>query len=165
MRALTLTSDLVCRPISGDFPRVKSLRDPNVKMSKSDVNTKSRIELTDAHDVIRVKVQKAFSDTTPHVTYDPETRPGISNLLDIHAALTGKTVEEIVKESDGLDTKEYKAVLADVMETRIAPIREEMKRLEEDRGFVEEVLRTGAETANEIAAGTHREVMEAVGFR
>ena len=66
-------------------------------MSKSDKNLKSRIELTDTADSIQLKIQKAVTDFTPSISYDPETRPGVSNLVEIHAAVTGRTPQEVVE--------------------------------------------------------------------
>ena len=73
-------------------------------MSKSCTDIKSRIDLTDGPDVILNKIKKSITDFTSEVTYEPEKRPGVANLINIHSMLTGKSPEEICKEAEGLDT-------------------------------------------------------------
>ncbi|KAF5269312.1 hypothetical protein FQR65_LT02613 [Abscondita terminalis] len=87
--------------------KIKSLRDPLKKMSKSDSDPKSRICLTDNADDIMKKIKKSVTDCTSKITFDPENRPGVSNLIRIHSALTGKGVEDIEKDAEGLDTLKY----------------------------------------------------------
>lgn len=84
--------------------RIKSLRDPTKKMSKSHNDSKSRINLLDEPDVLLEKMKKAITDFTSEVTYEPDNRPGVSNLINIHSLFTGKTPEEICKEAIGLNT-------------------------------------------------------------
>ena len=134
-------------------------------MSKSDVNPKSRIELTDTADSIHEKIKKAVTDTTPSISYDPEARPGVSNLVEIYAAVTGRTPQEVVATAEGWDTVQFKEHLAAVVNERIAPIREEFTRLQTDKGHVENVLNSGAEKARAIASETYAQVLEVVGFR
>lgn len=81
-----------------------SLRNPQLKMSKSSPDVKSRINLLDKSDVIISKIKKAVTDLTSEVTFEPEKRPGISNLLLIHSLLTGKSTHEICKEVENLNT-------------------------------------------------------------
>lgn len=87
--------------------RIKSLRDPTKKMSKSNPDPKSRLDILDEPDVLRMKVKKAVTDCTPKVTYEPEKRPGVSNLVIIHSMLTGKSPSEICSEVESLDTGKY----------------------------------------------------------
>ncbi|XP_064628700.1 tryptophan--tRNA ligase, mitochondrial-like [Lineus longissimus] len=145
--------------------RIKSLRDPKVKMSKSDRNKKSCIKLTDSPDEIFEKIKKAQTDFISTVTYDPETRPGVSNLLDIHSAFTGKTPEEICEENCLVDTGAYKKILADVVIAKLRPIREQYLRLKSDCRYVEDVLKTGADKARSIAEKTSKEVKELIGLK
>lgn len=81
-----------------------SLRNPQLKMSKSSPDVKSRINLLDESDVIISKIKRAVTDLTSEVTFEPETRPGISNLLLIHSLVTGKSIAEICKEVESLNT-------------------------------------------------------------
>lgn len=84
--------------------RVKSLRDPTKKMSKSDPDTKSCILLTDTPDVIREKVKKSITDFTSEVTYEPEKRLGVSNLITIHSLVSDLIPEEICEINQFIDT-------------------------------------------------------------
>lgn len=84
--------------------RIKSLRDPTKKMSKSDPDPKSCVMITDAPDVIIEKVKKSITDFTSEVTFEPETRLGVTNLLTIHSLISGKSIEAICEESKELNT-------------------------------------------------------------
>lgn len=84
--------------------RIRSLRDPLKKQSKSDPNDKSRITLRDTPDAIRKKIKRAITDFTSEVTYDVEQRPGVSNLIGIHALTKNTTPEEICAQAKGIDT-------------------------------------------------------------
>lgn len=87
--------------------RIKSLRDPLKKMSKSEKDSKSRLDLLDEPDVLLEKIKKAVTDCTSKVTYEPETRPGVSNLVIIHSMLSGKSEDQICSEVEELDTGKY----------------------------------------------------------
>lgn len=93
-------------PMIADDPssRIKSLRDPSKKQSKSDPNTKSRITLRDTPDEVLLKIKKAVTDFTSEVTFDPDKRPGVSNLITMHSLVANKTPEEICEQVKGLDT-------------------------------------------------------------
>ncbi|PNF20689.1 Tryptophan--tRNA ligase, mitochondrial [Cryptotermes secundus] len=84
--------------------RLKSLRDPSKKMSKSEQDPKSRIEITDTPDDILEKCKKALTDFTSEITFDPEKRPGVANLITIHSLFTGLDPAEICEQNIGLDT-------------------------------------------------------------
>lgn len=86
---------------------IKDLRQPTLKMSKSANTDKSKLNLTDSPDVMLSKIRKALTDCTSEVTYAPETRPGVSNLVAIHCAVTAKTPEEVCEEVSGLNTDMY----------------------------------------------------------
>ena len=133
-------------------------------MSKSDTDANSRIELTDSDDAIRRKLKKAVSDFSSHISYEPETRPGVSNLINIHAAFSGRLPEEIVEDSLHFDTLAYKALVADIIIDKMAPIREEIVRLRADRCHLDGVIRAGAERAEAIATDTYDAVKRLVGF-
>lgn len=96
----------MCQPMVAEdaSSRIKSLRDPSKKMSKSDPDTKSCVMITDKPDVIVEKIKKAITDCKSEVTYEPETRPGVTNLLTIHSMVSGKSIEQICREAEGLDT-------------------------------------------------------------
>lgn len=144
--------------------RIKSLRDPSKKMSKSDTDCKSRLDLTDNSDVLLEKIKKAVTDNTSQVTYDPETRPGVSNLIAIHSLLTDKSPEEICKDAQDLDTGKYKLVLADVVIEKLKPIREEISRLLKEPLYLDEVLKIGSEKATDLAIDCYVDVKDKIGF-
>ncbi|KAF7709359.1 hypothetical protein HF521_016209 [Silurus meridionalis] len=144
--------------------KVKSLRDPSFKMSKSDPQKLATIFLTDTPDDIVFKIRRAVTDFTSKVTFDPVGRPGVANLVSIHAAVSGQTVEDVVTLAKGLDTCQYKAVVADAVVQRLEPIRQEIQRLKADRSHLESVLATGAEKARSLAAPMMQEVRKRVGF-
>ncbi|XP_062985007.1 tryptophan--tRNA ligase, mitochondrial [Elgaria multicarinata webbii] len=144
--------------------KVRSLRDPTSKMSKSDPQNLATVGITDTPDEIKLKFRKAVTDFTSEVTYDPDHRPGVSNLVAIHSAITGLSKEEVVHQSIGLDTARYKLVVAEAVIEKLAPIRNEFKRLRADRSYLEKVLWTGAEKAKELAAPVYWEVKRLVGL-
>lgn len=153
-----------CRSLPGNFRRIKSLRDPTSKMSKSEPDIKSRIELTDSPDEIRMKFRKAVTDMQSAVTFDPETRPGVSNLVEICSAVTEKPVDEVVQGATHADTLAFKSVVAEAVIERLRPIREEVSRLKADRGHLVEVLKEGQERARDIASKNYSDVKRLIGM-
>ncbi|XP_015917495.2 tryptophan--tRNA ligase, mitochondrial [Parasteatoda tepidariorum] len=144
--------------------RVKGLREPDKKMSKSDKNFKNRIDLTDSPDIITKRIKEALTDFTSGVTYDMEKRPGVGNLILVHSLCSGKSFEEICKDSESLDTGQYKLVVAEAVIEHLKPIQEQIKRIMSDRGYIERILKTGSERAIEIASKTMNEVKTSVGL-
>ncbi|CAN2387712.1 Tryptophanyl tRNA synthetase 2 [Pristimantis euphronides] len=151
--------------LMGDSKKILSLRDPLVKMSKSDPQQLATLRLTDTPDEIMLKFRKSVTDCTSEVTYDPESRPGVSNLVAIHSAVTGLSPEEVVQQSYGLDTAQFKVVVAEAVISKLTPIREEIHRLKEDRGFLTEVLTRGTCGARELATPVYDMVCKRVGLR
>ncbi|KAI7809110.1 tryptophan--tRNA ligase, mitochondrial [Triplophysa rosa] len=144
--------------------KVKSLRDPSSKMSKSDPQRLATVFLTDTPDDIVLKIRRAVTDFNSKVTYEPESRPGVSNLVAVHVAVSGQSVEEVVRLADGLDTGQYKNVVAEAVVQKLEPIRQEIQRLRADRGYLESLLAEGAEKARCLAAPVMMEVRKRVGF-
>ncbi|XP_030642994.1 tryptophan--tRNA ligase, mitochondrial [Chanos chanos] len=144
--------------------KVKSLRDPSSKMSKSDPQKLATVFLTDTPEDIAFKIRRAVTDFTSEVTFDPEGRPGVSNLVSVHAAVSGQSVEEVVRLARGLDTGQYKTLVAEAVVQKLEPIRLEIQRLRADRGHLESLLTQGAERARALAAPVLREVRQRVGF-
>lgn len=99
----------ICHGIIADDPscRIKSLRDPTKKMSKSDPDEKSRILLTDRPEQIMGKFKKSVTDFTSAVNYDPKTRLGVSNLISIHSLMSGNSIEQIINDASDLETGKY----------------------------------------------------------
>ncbi|XP_074963863.1 tryptophan--tRNA ligase, mitochondrial isoform X1 [Phalacrocorax aristotelis] len=155
----------VPKAILSTTKKIKSLRDPTVKMSKSDPQKLATVNIADSPDEIVLKFRKAVTDFTSEVTYDPASRPGVSNLVSIHAAVTGLSIKEVLHQSAGLDTAHYKIVVAESVIQKFAPIRNEIKKLQEDTSYLIKVLEDGAEKAKELAAPIYQEVRRLVGFQ
>ncbi|KAH3735325.1 hypothetical protein DPMN_041790 [Dreissena polymorpha] len=136
-------------------------------MSKSDNNAASRIDLTDSSSTVRDKIAKAVTDAvSKDITFDPELRPGISNLIDICSALTGKSSEDIVKltQDKGMDKKTFKEFVTETVNESIQPISSEMQRILSDRGHLRSILKQGQERASVLAEETIKQVKTLVGL-
>lgn len=142
------------KPLLGEVHRVMSLRNPLQKMSKSDNQELSRINLSDTPDQIRNKIRKSVTDCVSNITYDPDTRPGISNLISIYSAITGATHQEVVDLFIGKQSVDLKDALVDIVTDHLKPIRETLMRMEDDLGYVETVLDEGARKAELQATET-----------
>ncbi|XP_011487509.1 tryptophan--tRNA ligase, mitochondrial [Oryzias latipes] len=152
------------RTLLSSTRKVKSLRDPSAKMSKSDPQTMATITITDSPEDIALKIRRAVTDFTSEVTFDPETRPGVSNLVMIHAAMAAISVEEALSQARGLDTGAYKKLVSDAVVQRLTPIRHEIGKLRSDRAYLEGLLAQGRKKARELAAPVLAEVRHRVGF-
>jgi len=152
--------------IFGAATRVMSLRDGTKKMSKSEASDQSRINLTDGPDAVAQKIKRAKTDPAnlPEDIKGLEGRPEAENLLGIYAALTDKTLEQAVAEFAGQQFSAFKPKLADVAVSVMGPIGTEMKRLMADPGYVDGILKRGAERANAIAQPNLKQVFDIVGF-
>jgi len=141
------------------------LRNPAVKMSKSDVDRLSSILLTDSADIVCEKVRKAVTDMNPVITYDVCGRPGVSNLIDIASAFTNMTVDEVCQSSRQFDTVAFKNFVADVVIERLKPIGDEITRLLSDVAYLSKVIGDGNERAAVIANDTYSDVSRLIGFQ
>ena len=152
--------------ILGPATRVMSLRDGSKKMSKSDPSEMARINMTDDADTLAKKIRKAKTDPEPLPSEAAglEGRPEAKNLITIFAALTDSTVDAVLAEHGGTQFSGFKQSLTDVVVTKLAPITEEMARLNNDNAYIDAVLAKGAERANAIAQPILRDVKETVGF-
>lgn len=142
--------------IEGPAPRVMSLRDGTKKMSKSDPSDLSRINLTDDADSIAKKIRKAKTDPQP-LPLDVEGlggRPEADNLVTIYAALAECTREAVMADFGGRQFSDFKPALADLAVEKLAPIAGEMRRISDDRAYVDSVLREGGERAQAMAEQT-----------
>ena len=144
--------------------RVMSLNAPDTKMSKS--IPEGCVFLMEKPEDIQRKFKRAITDSdTEHcVRFDPERKPGVSNLMNIYAAVTGKTMETIEAEFDGQGYGQFKPAVGDAVVECLRPIREEAQRLLADKAYLESVYRAGAEKASYVANKTLRKVYKKVGF-
>ncbi len=150
--------------IEGEATRVMSLRDGTAKMSKSDPSDNSRINLTDDRDTIARKFRKAKTDSEPGVTFDQEARPEAANLLNIYAALSGQSRQQVCDDFASAQFSDFKKALTELAVEVLGPIGEEMARLMADPSHVDAVLRDGAERARAIAEPIQEEVEAIMGF-
>lgn len=146
--------------------RIMNLVDPKSKMSKSDDTNTGRVLLMDDPAVIMKQFKRAItdSDTERCVRYAPEEKPGVANLMQIYAATTGKSFDEIEKEFDGQGYGRFKPAVGEAVVEMLRPIQEEARRIMADKAYLEGVYRSGAEKAAYIAEKTLRKVYKKVGF-
>ena len=152
--------------IFGPATRVMSLRDGTKKMSKSDVSDYSRINLADEADAIALKIRKAKTDpeVLPATPEGLAGRPEAANLLGIYAALSDSDIGAACARFAGQTFAAFKAELAELAAETLGRIGAEMRRLDGDPGYIEALLRDGAERAEALAEPVVREVYDAVGF-
>ncbi len=148
----------------GDVRRVMSLRNPLQKMSKSDNQELSTLDLSDSPDLIMKKIQKAVTDCDGTVTFDPEHRPGVSNLVTIYGAMSGLSHDEVCRRFGSKQTVDFKKSLGELLVEGLAPIRKKMEELEQQPEYVEEVLRDGAERAASMAEENLVQIKEKMGI-
>jgi tryptophanyl-tRNA synthetase len=152
--------------IFGAAARVMSLRDGTKKMSKSDSSDYSRINMTDDAETIALKIRKAKTDPQPlpETIAAAEARPEADNLLGIYAALADMPRAEAVARYAGKNFSDFKRDLADLSAEVLGKIGGEMRRLQNDQGYIDGVLRRGTERASAIAGPVLREVFDIMGL-
>jgi tryptophanyl-tRNA synthetase len=150
----------------GPGARIMSLRDGLAKMSKSDPSDNSRINLTDDADAIASKIKKAKSDADvlPEAEDGLAERPEAKNLVGIYATLAGISAQDVLNEFGGKGFGAFKPALADVVVGKMAPISETLRRLLNDTGEIDRVLRLGAERARQVSAPVVEETKRIVGL-
>ncbi len=144
--------------------RIYGLSTPDSKMSKS--IPEGCVFLMDSPDDIRRKFKRAItdSDTENPVRYDKANKPGVANLMNIYSTVTGKSFEEIEKEFAGQGYGVFKPAVADAVIEKLTPIREEATRLLQDKAYLNQVYKEGAEHAAYVANRTLSKVYKKVGF-
>ncbi|HEX6967504.1 MAG TPA: tryptophan--tRNA ligase [Micromonosporaceae bacterium] len=142
--------------------RVMHLADPTVKMSKSSRSDAGRIGLLDSPDAIRQKVMRAVTDSADDVVYQPDTRPGVANLLEILGACVGRSPAALADDFPSYAT--LKQAVVEAVVTTLRPIQERYVELARDPGHVRRVLADGADRARERAADTVRRAKQAIGL-
>ncbi len=152
--------------IQKEFSRIMSLKDPSKKMSKSELSDLSRINLTDDKDKIINKIKKAKTDPLPMPKNinEIEGRHEVQNLLGIYTSLNNSTLETSIKKFAGKNFSEFKHELSELLVHKIIPISEEIKKLLNDRSYLDSILLDGVEKANKIASKKIIKIKEIVGF-
>jgi len=144
--------------------RIMGLQDPTSKMSKSATNLNDVIFLEDEPEVIMKKFKKAVTDSENIVKFDPENKPGVSNLMQIYSAITSKTMEEIEKEFEGSGYGNFKVKVAEVVINKLEPIQKKYKEILENPEYLKEIYTRGAENARKLASKTLNDVKERIGI-
>ncbi|MBO4326551.1 MAG: tryptophan--tRNA ligase [Clostridia bacterium] len=144
--------------------RIMSLQDPDKKMSKSDTNASNYVLIVEDPASVMKKFKKAVTDSEAEVRYDEENKPGVSNLINIYAAVTEKTVTDVEKEFAGARYGEFKTAVGQAVVDALTPVREKYEDLMLDKAYLEKVLKEGREKASAIASVTLKDVYEKVGF-
>ncbi|MCE8007266.1 tryptophan--tRNA ligase [Aestuariivita sp.] len=152
--------------IEGAATRVMSLRDGSKKMSKSDPSDMSRINMTDDADTIAKKIRKAKTDpeALPSEPEGLDDRPEACNLVNIYAALSDQSVDQVLSEMGGKQFGEFKPLLADLAVAKLSPISSEMARLMADPAEIDLILSRGAQRAREITRPILRQTYDIVGM-
>lgn len=146
--------------------KVMSLQEPTKKMSKSDENPKAYISLLDDFSVIANKIKSAVTDSEGVIEYRPddEAKAGINNLLTIMAAVTKSSEEKVAKDFCGKGYGDFKKAVAEAVVEEIRPIRKRYDELSNSKDYLENICKTGSETANKIAYKTLCKVYKKLGF-
>jgi tryptophanyl-tRNA synthetase len=152
--------------IQKEFSRIMSLKDGSKKMSKSELSDLSRINLKDDSDLIINKIKKAKTDPLPipNSTKDLDERLEVKNLLGIYSSLTNSTMEKSVETFAGKNFSEFKEKLSEVLVDRIQPITIEIKKLLNDKSYLDKTLLEGVERADKIASQKIKRIKEILGF-
>ena len=152
--------------IKKNFSRIMSLKDGLKKMSKSEISDQSRINLTDEKDKIISKIKRAKTNPLPipHSIEELDSRPEAKNLIGIYSSLSGLTLENSLKEFSGKNFSDFKEKLSEVLIDKIIPISIEIKKLLNDKNYLDKILYEGSRKASEIASKKIKKIHEIVGF-
>jgi tryptophanyl-tRNA synthetase len=150
--------------IARDTAKITDLQDPTAKMSKSASSPNGIIELLEEPSRSAKKIKSAVTDTGREILYDEVNKPGISNLLTIYAALTGRTIDELLEQYDGHGYGDLKKDLAEIVVEFVKPIQERTRAYLEDPGYLDKVLAVGADKARAVSAVTLGAAFQNVGF-
>jgi tryptophanyl-tRNA synthetase len=144
--------------------KINDLQDPTAKMSKSAASNSGVIDILDPTDVNVKKIKSAVTDAGKEVRFDEKEKPGISNLLTIHSALSGRAISDIENEFVGKGYGDFKGAVAEVVTTYFAPVRKKTQDLLADEKALLEILRAGSDKARAVAATTLTKVYDALGL-
>lgn len=143
--------------------KVMSLQDPSKKMSKSDENPNGSIYLMDDPDTVLRKCKRAVTDSDSEIRYS-EDKPGVSNLIEIYSACTGKSIEESEKEFDGKGYGEFKPAVAEAVNAILEPMHKEFERILKDKAYLDGIIKENDDKARYFANKTLRKVRKKIGF-
>ena len=142
--------------------KIMSLQEPDKKMSKSDENPNAFIALMDPPDVVRAKIRRAVTDSDGVIRYDPENKPGVSNLLSIYGAIKGISPEAAEKDFTGMGYGALKEGVTESVLSVLVPLQEKYNEIRSNKPFLNEVMAQGSEkaayTANRVLAKVHKKI-------
>lgn len=144
--------------------KIYDLQSPGAKMSKSQLSPQGRIDILDDPKTLSKKIKSAVTDDGREIAFDPDSKPGVSNLLTIYSSLTSRSIESIVADYEGKMYGHLKVDLAEVVVETLTQVRERTNELLEDRAQLQKILDEGAARASEVAESTLRSVYDKVGF-
>ena len=144
--------------------KINDLQDPTAKMSKSASSMAGVIELLDAPEVTLKKFKSSVTDNGKEVKFDEKLKPGISNLLSIYSALSGKSISDLESEFSGKGYGDFKAAVAEVVIAKLEPIRKRTNELMDDPAELSRVLNNGSQKASEVANTTLKAAYSAIGL-
>ena len=147
-----------------DAAKIYDLQEPSAKMSKSSSSAGGIIDLLDDPKVSAKKIRSAVTDTGREIVYDPERKPGVSNLLVIYSALAGRPMSELTAEFDGKGYGDLKKAVGEALVEFVTPIQERVRTYLEDPAELDKILRRGAERAREVASVTLAKAYDRLGF-
>lgn len=144
--------------------KINDLQEPNAKMSKSAASNAGVIDLMDSSEVNAKKIKSAVTDMGKEIKFDEKEKPGISNLLTIHSALSGKSIEALESEFAGKGYGDFKGAVAEVVTSYFEPVRKRALELLADEGELQRILLQGSQKAEVAAAETLSRVYSALGL-
>ena len=144
--------------------KINDLQEPTAKMSKSAASNAGVIDILDSVDVNVKKIKSAVTDTGKEILFDEKNKPGISNLLTIHSALSGKSIAELEQEFAGKGYGDFKGAVAEVVTSYFAPVRQKTQELLADEKSLLDLLAVGSEKARTVAAKTLSNTYDALGL-
>lgn len=143
--------------------KIFSLQDPTKKMSKSETDTKGTIDLLDDPAVARKKIMSAVTDSVGIIQYDPESQPGLANLLTIQSVLANEPIEDIVKRYEGKGYGELKKEIGQTVFDFLTDLQAKYKKIIESN-VIDQILEEGAKKASYVAKKKIRKVYKKIGF-
>lgn len=144
--------------------KIMSLQEPEKKMSKSDENENSYVFILDTEDAILRKFKRAVTDSEREIRYDEVNKPGVSNLISIYSAVTGKTFPEIEKEFDGRSYGDLKEMTGQSVAEMLKPVQQRYNELTSNKDYLNSILKENSEKAAYMARKTLSKVQRKIGL-
>ena len=144
--------------------RIMSLQEPTSKMSKSSENVNAFVSILDEPDVVMKKFARAVTDSDNQIKHDIANKPGITNLIEIYSACTGKSVEQIEKDFEFKGYGDFKKAVGEVVVETVKPIQDNFKQIMQDKAYMEKCFTLGAEKASYTANKTLAKVQRKMGL-